>query len=59
MNISDEGKGFTEINFRNSNSLGIKLIHKLALQLNGNIEKDNSQKGTHYILTFKEITQIS
>lgn len=59
MNISDDGKGFTGIDFRNSNSLGIKLIHKLALQLNGNIEKDNSQKGTHYILTFKEITQIS
>ena len=58
MKISDDGKGFDGVKFRNSNSLGLKLIHKLALQLNGNIEKDNSQKGTHYILTFQEITQL-
>ena len=58
MEISDNGVGFDSETFRNSNSLGLKLIHKLALQLNGNIEKDNSKKGTHYILTFQEITQI-
>ena len=58
MKISDDGKGFDGVKFRNSNSLGLKLIHKLALQLNGNIEKDNSQKGTHYIQPFQEITQL-
>jgi two-component sensor histidine kinase len=58
MKISDNGKGFNGADFRNSNSLGLKLIHKLALQLNGNIEKDNSQQGTYYILTFQEITQL-
>lgn len=58
MEISDNGVGFDGDEFRNSNSLGLKLIHKLALQLNGNIEKVNNKKGTHYILTFQEITQI-
>lgn len=58
--IGDNGKGFPKsINFRNTKSLGLKLIHKLALQLRGNIEKDNSKKGTNYIITFQEIEQTS
>ena len=58
--IGDDGMGFPKsINFRNTKSLGLKLIHKLALQLRGNIEKDNSKKGTHYIITFQEIEQTS
>ncbi|MFC4096316.1 sensor histidine kinase [Euzebyella saccharophila] len=58
--VSDDGVGFPDtINFRNTKSLGLKLIHKLTLQLRGNIEKDNSKKGTYYIITFKEIEQIS
>jgi two-component sensor histidine kinase len=60
MIISDDGVGFAEeINFRNSSTLGLMLIHKLSLQLLGSIEKDNSKKGTEYIVNFQEITQIS
>ncbi|SHJ50627.1 sensor histidine kinase [Pseudozobellia thermophila] len=60
LEIGDNGSGFPpNVNFRNTKSLGLKLIHKLVLQLRGNIEKDNSKVGTHYIITFKEIEQIS
>lgn len=60
LRIGDNGAGFPDnINFRNTVSLGLKLIHKLALQLRGNIEKDNSKQGTHYIITFQEIEQTS
>ena len=58
MLIGDNGIGFSdEINFRNSNSLGLQLIHKLSIQLEGQIEKDNNIKGTNYILFFNEIYQ--
>jgi two-component sensor histidine kinase len=60
MTISDNGAGFADgINFRNSNSLGLMLIHRLTIQLKGNIEKDNTFDGTKYILNFQEITQLS
>ncbi len=60
MLIGDDGEGFSkDINFRNSNSLGLMLIHKLSLQLKGKIEKDNERKGTNYILFFEEIYQTS
>jgi two-component sensor histidine kinase len=58
--IGDDGVGFpSDINWRNSNTLGLLLMHKLTLQLKGNIEKDNSKKGTNYIVNFQEIHQIS
>ncbi|MBU2948815.1 sensor histidine kinase [Zobellia uliginosa] len=60
MRIGDNGNGFSnDIDFRNTKSLGLKLIHMLTLQLKGNIEKDNTISGTHYIITFQEIEQIS
>lgn len=60
MLIGDNGVGFSDdISFRNSNSLGLMLMHKLSLQLNGSIEKDNQAKGTNYIVNFQEIQQIS
>ncbi|HET8735130.1 MAG TPA: sensor histidine kinase, partial [Pricia sp.] len=60
LNIGDNGSGIpSHINFRNTKSLGLKLIHKLALQLRGNIEMDNSKKSTNYIITFQEIEQTS
>ncbi len=60
LKIGDNGSGIpSHINFRNTKSLGLKLIHKLALQLRGNIEMDNSQTGTNYILIFQEIEQTS
>ncbi len=60
MLIGDDGIGFSdEINFRNSNSLGLILIHKLSLQLKGSIEKYSDKKGTNYIVIFQEIDQTS
>lgn len=60
IKIGDNGHGLPpDVNFRNTKSLGLKLIHKLALQLKGNIEMDNSKVGTHYIITFQEIEQTS
>ncbi len=59
LKIGDNGIGIpTGFNFRTSDSLGIKLIHKLVKQLNGNIEMDYSKKGTHYIISFKEVELI-
>jgi len=58
MIISDDGDGFNkDVNFRDSNSLGLMLIHRLTIQLKGNIEKDNLFKGTKYILNFQGLTQ--
>ncbi|MBU2975503.1 sensor histidine kinase [Zobellia sp. B3R18] len=60
LRIGDNGTGFSdEIDFRNTKSLGLKLIHMLTLQLKGTVEKDNTESGTHYIITFQEIEQIS
>jgi len=56
LNIGDDGVGFSDkINFKNTKSLGLKLIHNLARQLKGSISRDNSKKGTNYIIKFKEI----
>jgi len=55
--IGDSGKGFsTDINFKTTNSLGLKLIHNLARQLRGNVKRDFSQEGTHYEMNFQEVT---
>ncbi|MGB6153837.1 MAG: sensor histidine kinase [Pricia sp.] len=54
--IGDNGIGFSEeITYKNSKSLGLKLIHNLTRQLQGTIRRDLSKKGTHYIVNFKEI----
>ncbi|MGB7394742.1 MAG: sensor histidine kinase [Pricia sp.] len=56
LSIGDNGTGFPEtVTPKNSNSLGLKLIHNLARQLQGSIQRDFSKKGTHYIVKFKEI----
>ncbi|ASV29038.1 sensor histidine kinase [Maribacter cobaltidurans] len=58
LNIGDNGVGFPDtINYKNSKSLGLKLIHNLARQLKGSIQKDTSKKGTNYIIRFQEIKQ--
>ncbi len=56
LNIGDDGIGFAEtITYKNSESLGLKLIHKLVRQLQGSIIRDFSKNGTHYIVKFKEV----
>ncbi len=60
LEIGDNGNGFPEtINYKNTKSLGLKLIHNLTRQLRGTIERDNSKKGTNYIIKFHEIKQQS
>tara|TARA_R110000868_G_scaffold21614_14_gene89635 strand:- start:279 stop:1487 length:1209 start_codon:yes stop_codon:yes gene_type:complete len=54
--IGDNGKGFPEtISHKNTKSLGLKLIHNLARQLKGSINRDMSKKGTNYIVKFSDI----
>ncbi|MGO4921316.1 sensor histidine kinase [Maribacter sp. IgM3_T14_3] len=58
LEIGDNGIGFPEtINYKNTKSLGLKLIHNLTRQLRGTIKRDNSKKGTNYIIKFQEIKQ--
>lgn len=60
MLIGDDGVGFPEdVNFRNTNSLGLILIHRLTVQLAGTIEKDRRKKGTNYIIVFEEVNQFA
>ncbi|MEO1013310.1 MAG: histidine kinase dimerization/phosphoacceptor domain -containing protein [Bacteroidota bacterium] len=56
LSIGDDGIGFaSDLNPKETKSLGLKLILKLARQLKGSVAKDNSRKGTHYIIAFKDI----
>ncbi|MDO6519697.1 sensor histidine kinase [Zobellia uliginosa] len=56
LQLGDNGKGFSEdTNHKNSNSLGLKLIHNLTRQLQGSLMRDLSRQGTHYTIKFKEI----
>ncbi len=56
LEIGDNGAGYSETaNLKNSTSLGLKLIHNLARQLQGTITRDPSKKGTNYIVKFREI----
>lgn len=54
LEVSDNGKGFpTEIDFKNTNSLGLQLVNTLIEQLNGTIElKENNNKGTSFFINF-------
>lgn len=56
LEIGDDGVGCpANINYKNSKSLGLKLIHNLTRQLEGSITKDLDKKGTNYIIAFKEV----
>lgn len=58
LNISDNGDGYAnDITYKNTKSLGLKLIHNLARQLLGSVKRNTSEKGTHYTVTFKEIME--
>ncbi|MGB3149331.1 MAG: sensor histidine kinase, partial [Maribacter sp.] len=50
LNIGDNGVGYPDtITYKNTKSLGLKLIYNLTRQLKGTIQKDTSKKGTNYI----------
>lgn len=54
--VGDDGVGFPyEINFKNTKTLGLKLINRLVTQLKGSIKKEETIKGTNYSITFQEI----
>jgi len=55
LSIADNGVGMPkEIDYRNTESLGLQLVMALTDQLNGKIELINKE-GTQYNLTFKHI----
>ncbi len=56
LQIGDNGIGFPEkVNFKESKSLGLKLIYNLVRQLKGSIKRDTTKKGTNYVINFREI----
>ncbi|WP_394749794.1 sensor histidine kinase [Spongiimicrobium salis] len=60
LNIGDNGIGFSDkVDFKNTKTLGLKLIHNLTRQLKGSISKDASLKGTNYTVRFQEIGQMA
>lgn len=54
LEVSDNGKGFPkEVDFKNTNSLGLQLVNTLIEQLNGNIElTGNKYGGTSFYINF-------
>lgn len=53
--IGDNGAGFkNQEDVTKLNSLGLNLIHRLAIQINGKIERDLTRKGVHYIIMFND-----
>ncbi|WP_281542766.1 sensor histidine kinase [Maribacter aestuarii] len=58
LNIGDNGVGYPEnVTYKNTKSLGLKLIYNLTRQLKGTIQRDNNKKGTNYIIKFREVKQ--
>lgn len=58
LRVQDNGMGFPEnIDFRNTESLGLELVCVFTEQLDGTIELDRSH-GTAFIITFSEIGNI-
>lgn len=54
--ISDNGIGFPEdLDFKNTESLGLQLVNSLVGQINGEIELDRSH-GTMFKIIFSELT---
>ncbi len=55
--IGDDGIGFArDIDIEEADTLGLQLITSLAEQLMGKIEHDHSNPGTHYQISFQELS---
>jgi two-component sensor histidine kinase len=54
LEVSDNGKGFPkDIDFKNTNSLGLQLVNTLVEQLNGKLElNENKYGGTSFFINF-------
>lgn len=60
LEIGDDGVGMSSNpKARASQSLGLMLVNRLAVQLKGNIQYLKNKKGTHYVLYFQEIYQFN
>ncbi|WP_373517524.1 sensor histidine kinase [Pricia sp.] len=56
LGIKDDGIGFSEeLDFRTTKSLGLKLIHNLARQLRGSVQRKSCSKGTDYQIAFLDV----
>jgi len=55
LEVKDNGKGFdSNIDFRNTNSLGLQLVSTLIDQIEGDLKfKSEKDKGTEVLITFK------
>ncbi|HUI69551.1 MAG TPA: histidine kinase dimerization/phosphoacceptor domain -containing protein [Spirochaetia bacterium] len=54
LTVADDGAGFPPgLDFRATNSLGLRLVCTLTDQLGGHIDLDN-EKGTRFTITFRE-----
>jgi two-component sensor histidine kinase len=54
LDVKDNGIGFPEnIDFRNTESLGLQLVNSLTEQIDGKIQLDRTA-GTSFIIKFKE-----
>ena len=55
LNISDDGVGFPgDVNFRDTESLGMQLVNNLVKQIDGTIEL-NCKTGTNFKIEFREL----
>ncbi|MGC9517927.1 MAG: PAS domain S-box protein [Methanomicrobiales archaeon] len=55
LTVEDNGKGFpSNIDFKNTESLGLQLVNTLVSQIDGVIELDQSS-GTRFIIEFEEL----
>jgi PAS domain S-box-containing protein len=56
LNVNDDGVGFKKnVDINNSKTLGLKLVHLLSQQMDGQIETNSSSKGTRFKIKFKEL----
>lgn len=58
LDIGDDGIGFFgEDILKTTKSLGLMLVGRLSMQLKGSIQHLETEKGTHYVLLFQELSQ--
>ena len=54
LRVSDNGVGFPrDLDYKNTNSLGLQLVNNLIIQIDGELELNNNQ-GTSFTIRFKE-----
>jgi len=53
LGVYDNGRGFPEgLDWRNANSLGLRLLHMLGEQLHADVDVTSSENGTHAEIAF-------